>query len=188
MRYSGLITSNESRSSVPEAKYIDNIEKFVADKNPAELTEIAKELLSKYRFMEKSTNSKLLVISEKIPELKDALATLEMLLKKKESGDKSSLSTYFKISDTLYSEANVPYTESAFLWLGANTMVEYPLEDAIKLLTEQHNGIEVLIQEMNTELDWIKKQITCTEINVARLHNFTVMKNSENKPNTTTVT
>ncbi|XP_953848.1 prefoldin subunit 3, putative [Theileria annulata] len=182
MNYSDFISNDASNSNVPEAKYIDNIEKFVGDRNSAELTQVAKELLAKYRFMEKNSMSKIGLIKDKLPELKDAINTLEKLKKKKESGDKSDIITYFKISDTLYSEARIPYTESAFLWLGANTMVEYPIDDAIKLLTDQHDGIELLIDSINLELDWIKRQITCTEITVARLHNYTVMKNAANQP------
>ncbi|EAN34165.1 Prefoldin subunit family protein [Theileria parva strain Muguga] len=181
MSYLEFISTNESKSNVPEAKFIDCMEKFVGERNSAELTQVAKELLAKYRFMEKNSTAKMGLIKDKLPELKDAIYTLEKLKKKKESGDKSDVITYFKISDTLYSEARIPYTESAFLWLGANTMVEYPIDDAIKLLTDQHNGIEQLIQEMDVELDWIKRQITCTEITVARLHNFTVMRNAANQ-------
>ena len=40
----------------------------------------------------------------------------------------------FAISDQVYAKAKVPVTDSVNLWLGANVMLEYPLEEARDLL------------------------------------------------------
>lgn len=40
----------------------------------------------------------------------------------------------FAISDQAYAKAKVPITDSVNLWLGANVMLEYPLEEAKALL------------------------------------------------------
>ncbi|EKX74067.1 prefoldin subunit 3, putative [Theileria equi strain WA] len=179
MNYTDFVTTKEGHN-IPQAKFIDDIEKFVGDDDPVRVVGTAKELLAKYRFMEKSMLSKLGAISEKLPELKDALHTLERLKKKGETGDHDDISTFFKVSDTLYSEATIPFTTTVFLWLGANTMVEYPVDEAITLLTEQYKGTQTCVKEVKKELEWIKQQITCTEITVARLHNYSVAKRKTN--------
>ena len=40
----------------------------------------------------------------------------------------------FSISDQVYAKAKVPVTDTVNLWLGANVMLEYPLEEAKTLL------------------------------------------------------
>ena len=40
----------------------------------------------------------------------------------------------FAISDQVYAKAKVPVTDSVNLWLGANVMLEYPLDEARDLL------------------------------------------------------
>lgn len=40
----------------------------------------------------------------------------------------------FAISDQAYAKAKIPVTDSVNLWLGANVMLEYPLEEAKSLL------------------------------------------------------
>lgn len=40
----------------------------------------------------------------------------------------------FAISDQAYAKAKIPVTDSVNLWLGANVMLEYPLEEARALL------------------------------------------------------
>ena len=40
----------------------------------------------------------------------------------------------FAISDQIFAKAKVPVTDSVNLWLGANVMLEYPLEEAGDLL------------------------------------------------------
>lgn len=40
----------------------------------------------------------------------------------------------FAISDQVFAKAKVPVTSTVNLWLGANVMLEYPLEEAKELL------------------------------------------------------
>ena len=40
----------------------------------------------------------------------------------------------FAISDQAFAKAKVPVTDSVNIWLGANVMLEYPLEEAKALL------------------------------------------------------
>lgn len=52
----------------------------------------------------------------------------------------------FAISDQAYAKAKVPVTNHVNLWLGANVMLEYTLEDAKALLVSQlWTGLSLLI-------------------------------------------
>ncbi|KAK1936292.1 putative prefoldin subunit [Babesia divergens] len=172
--YDGLVTYEDNRK-VPSAKYVVDIEKLVGDQNPVAVTNTAKELLAKYRFMEKTMLSKLTALNNKVPELQDAVTILEQL-EKRGSEATDDIYTYFKVSDTLYSEAHIPSTKTIFLWLGANTMVEYPVDEAMALLKDQLKVAMESIGDIKTDLEWLRRQITSTEVTVARLHNFCVVK------------
>ncbi|EDO07203.1 Prefoldin subunit family protein [Babesia bovis T2Bo] len=172
--YEGFVTYL-SNKKVPEAKYVEDIEKLVGDKDPVAVTNCGKELLAKYRFMEKSLATKLTSLHNKVPELKDALTIIENIHKQSSDGS-GEIYTYFKISDTLYSEARIPTTKTIFLWLGANTMVEYPVDEAMSLLNDQLRVALESIEDIKKDLEWIRTQVTNTEVTVARLHNFSVMK------------
>ncbi|KAK1443493.1 prefoldin subunit 3 like protein [Babesia gibsoni] len=172
--YEGLVTYDGNRK-IPSAKYVEDVEKLVGDKDPVAVTNIAKELLAKYRFMEKTMLSKLTALNNKIPELKDALTMLDHIEKRGQSDD-TDIYTYFKVSDTLYSEAKIASTKTIFLWLGANTMVEYPVNEATTLLKDQLNVAMESINDISKDLEWVRSQITNSEVTVARLHNFSVMK------------
>lgn len=175
--YDGLVTYEDDRK-VPCAKYIEDVEMLVGDKNPLAITNNAKELLAKYRFMEKTMVSKLTALNNKVPELKDAVTILEKIVNSDQSGQ-GGIYTYFKVSDTLFCQAQIPSTKDVFLWLGANTMVEYPVDEATELLKEQMKVATDSIEEIKNDLDWVRSQITSMEVTVARLHNFTVMKNGK---------
>ncbi|KAK2196848.1 bifunctional Prefoldin/Prefoldin subunit 3/Prefoldin alpha-like [Babesia duncani] len=160
-------------------KLLEDVEKLIGDRDPVATTNVAKELLSKYRFIENSMNAKLTALLDKLPELKDAMHTLERLKNKVDSNDTSEIRTIFKVSDTLYSEAAIPCEGSVFLWLGANTMVEYPVGEAIDFLKEQYKTAQDSIESIKKELEWLRSQLTATEITVSRLHNYSVMKRAQ---------
>ncbi|GFE54035.1 prefoldin subunit [Babesia ovis] len=172
--YEGFVTY-VSNKKVPEAKYVDDIEKLVGDKDPVAVTNSGKELLAKYRFMEKSMVTKLTALNTKVPELKDALTIIDNIQKQGSDGN-GDIYTYFKISDTLYSEARVTSTKTIFLWLGASTMVEYPVDEAKALLKDQLKVALESIEDIKKDIEWVRTQITGTEVTVARLHNYSVMK------------
>ena len=57
------------------------------------------------------------------------------------------------------------------LWLGANVMVEYTYEEAIKLLGKNLMNAEAKIKETEDDIDFLKDQTTTTEVNLARIYN-----------------
>ena len=87
-------------------------------------------------------------------------------------GDEQSLETNFLISDNIWAKATVPNkTGRVGLWLGANVMVEYDHDEAIKLLMKNLSNAEAKVKQTDGDIDFLKDQITTTEVNMARVYN-----------------
>ena len=57
------------------------------------------------------------------------------------------------------------------LWLGANVMVEYNFSEAIILLNKNLKNAEAKLKESDDDIDFLKDQITTSEVNMARVYN-----------------
>ena len=53
----------------------------------------------------------------------------------------------------------------------ANVMLEYTYEEALELLTKNLNNAVDTVESLDADLDFIKDQITTTEVNIARVYN-----------------
>jgi prefoldin subunit 5 len=67
------------------------------------------------------------------------------------------------------------------LWLGANVMLEYSLDDAEELLKKNKSSAEKNVKEIAFDLDFLRDQMTITEVTMARLYNWDVKKRKEKK-------
>ncbi|CBZ53173.1 putative prefoldin subunit 3 [Neospora caninum Liverpool] len=103
--------------------------------------------------------------------------------KAKDAADpkEAELKTYFELADTLHAEAIIPPTDSVCLWLGANVVMEYSLDEAETLLTNNVETAKKTRAAAVEDLQRLRTQITVTEVNVARIHNYGVKKNQEAK-------
>ena len=88
--------------------------------------------------------------------------------------------TNFLISDNIWAKARIPNdTGKVGLWLGANVMVEYDFAEAIKLLEKNLEAASLKLKESDDDLNFLKDQITTTEVNIARIYNQTVASKSK---------
>ena len=94
------------------------------------------------------------------------------LLKSKHGEQEKAVETNFLVSDNIWAKAKVPNeTGKVGLWLGANVMVEYTYDDALKLLTKNLASAEARLAEADDDIDYLKDQITTSEVNIARVYN-----------------
>ena len=98
-----------------------------------------------------------------------------------------SLSTQFMLSDQLYVNAKVPTTSKVCLWLGANVMLEYDIEEAEKLLQKNLSTAESSLEGLADDLCFLRDQITTTEVSKARVYNFDVKRRQQQKAAATPV-
>ena len=73
------------------------------------------------------------------------------------------LETTFELNDTLYAKAEVPPTDEVYLWLGANVMLAYPLDEAVSLLGDKLSGAQKSLDNCDEDLDFLREQVTTLE-------------------------
>ena len=56
----------------------------------------------------------------------------------------------------------------------ANVMLEYPIEEAKALLATNLANAKGNLKSLVIDLDFLKDQITTSEVNIARVHNYKV--------------
>ena len=79
-----------------------------------------------------------------------------LLKKKSESADKT-VESNFLVSDNIWAKAKIPNdTGKVGLWLGANVMVEYTYDDAVKLLCKNLAQAEEKLAETDGDIDYLK--------------------------------
>lgn len=74
----------------------------------------------------------------------------------------TDLETNFELNDTLYARASVSPAEmeEVYLWLGANVMLAYPLDEAEKMLSEKLTAAESSLAHCEEDLEFLREQIT----------------------------
>jgi hypothetical protein len=70
--------------------------------------------------------------------------------------EKRTVETDFILAHNLYARAEVPPTQNVGLWLGANVMLEYSLEQADELLTKNLNQAMLTRDQAEKDLDFLK--------------------------------
>lgn len=91
------------------------------------------------------------------------------------------MKTTFELNDTLFAHATLEPVERVNLWLGANVMLTYPLDEAIDLLSSKLTGAQTSLQGASSDLEFLRDQITTMEVNTARVHNWDVKRRRERR-------
>jgi prefoldin subunit 5 len=155
---------------IPRSPFIDNIEEFLRDRDADSVLKKLQEQYSKYKFMESQLSQKKILIKSKLPDIKRTLESVNFMIAKKQN----TITTHFQLSDGVYASASINDPSTVCLWLGANVMVEYTFEEAVALLSRNYEGATAQLRTIIEDLDFLKDQITTTEVNVARVYNHDV--------------
>ena len=100
----------------------------MADKEPEPALADLQTLFNQYKQIEASLQQNRIRLGNKLPDIKRALDTVQMLCDKRGTGEELNMN--FELVDSVYAKAVVKDAESVYLWLGANVMLEYPLDEA----------------------------------------------------------
>ena len=126
----------------------------------------------KYNFMFESFMAQKRITLRKLPDIQQSIEVVEFLRRRYDDG--STIKTHFPLTENLHAKADIPPSERVCLWLGANVMLEYSIEEAEKLLeTSNENAIRT-IAKLDGDMALLRDQITTTEVNMARVHNHMV--------------
>lgn len=155
---------------IPEMEFINDVETFMQSKDATTTLQGLDERLQKYRFLEVNLLQKRARLRRQLPDFEKSLEVIKLLESKQE------LNTHFLMSSQLYSKARIPPTETVCLWLGANVMLEYPLEEAKSLLAKNLSTSLSNLKQIEEDLEFLRDQITTSEVNLARVYNWNVKR------------
>ncbi|ELR19644.1 von HippelLindau binding protein 1, putative [Acanthamoeba castellanii str. Neff] len=157
--------------SIPAAAFIEDVEAFMKNEESAEAAlKRTQANYSNYKMLEMKLQQNKMTLKTKLPDIEKALEMVKYLASKKDS----EVSTHFEVNEGLFARSTLTDVNTACLWLGANVMVEYTFEEAIALLTKNVDNCRANLRTIEKDLDFIKDQITTTEVNIARIFNFDV--------------
>lgn len=135
--------------------------------------------------MEVSKKQQLGDLNVKIPDIEKNLAIIEHIKETKQSEDDEdkTIETNYELNDTLYTRATIDASnlESVYLWLGAEVMLEYPLDEAVDLLNNRLKTNKTQLELVKEDLEFLKENITTMEVNTARLYNWDVERRKKQR-------
>lgn len=171
----GIIEQSETKKGggIPETIFIEDVEAHMAKPANANVTETLKKMderLQQYKFLEINILQKRTRLKRQLPDFERSIEIIGLL------EGKEKLDTHFLMSSQLYSRASIPPTDKVCLWLGANVMLEYPLDEAKELLTKNLNTSLSNLKKIDEDLEYLRDQITTSEVNLARVYNWNVKK------------
>uniref|UniRef100_A0A1A8E9N5 Prefoldin subunit 3 n=1 Tax=Nothobranchius kadleci TaxID=1051664 RepID=A0A1A8E9N5_NOTKA len=165
---------------IPEAVFVEDVDSFM--KLPGNETADSAlrkldEQYQKYKYMELNLSQKKLRLKNQIPQITQTLEILRHMQKKKETTER--METHFLLADNVYCKASVPPTDKVSLWLGANVMLEYDINEAQALLEKNLSTASRNLETLEEDLDFLRDQFTTTEVNMARVYNWDVKRRSK---------
>eukprot|EP00823_Brevimastigomonas_motovehiculus_P008114 TRINITY_DN7385_c0_g1_i1.p1 TRINITY_DN7385_c0_g1~~TRINITY_DN7385_c0_g1_i1.p1 ORF type:complete len:243 (+),score=62.71 TRINITY_DN7385_c0_g1_i1:25-729(+) len=183
--FSSLVATfskDENSRGIPSVIFIENVDGYCEKFGSADVAfKELQNLYGKYKFMESQLIQQKKGLLSKIPDIKNALNTLQVLIDRQDSDE--SVKTTFQVSETVYAKAEIQNkAKTIFLWLGANVMLEYGYKEAEELLTKNLKNARTTVDSLDKDLDFLKDQITTCEVNVARVHNHRVKLRQETTP------
>jgi len=188
LKMSDTLTPPEGQNSfsgIPEAQFVEDVDSYMKGEDSAEdKLKFLDDRHQKYKFMETNLTARKRRLKSQVPDISSSLILINKLRAKRDATE--DMDSNFLLSDSVYASAKIPPTDKVCLWLGANVMLEYSLDDAEELLTKNKESAEKNIREIAFDLAYLRDQMTITEVTMARLYNWDVKrrkgkKESENK-------
>ncbi|KAK3376738.1 Prefoldin subunit-domain-containing protein [Lasiosphaeria ovina] len=165
---------------IPYAPFVDKVEDYVATHADVEPTlRNFQEMIAKYQFMEQNLQRRVAGLKDKLPDIQKTLDTVRFLELRK--NEPEPIETTFELNDTLYAKAEVPPTDEVYIWLGANVMLSYPINEAEELLSSKLQAATTSLSNCEEDLDFLREQITTMEVAIARVYNWDVVQKRKEK-------
>ncbi|ROW09860.1 hypothetical protein VPNG_06326 [Cytospora leucostoma] len=188
---------------IPFAPFVDKVEDYVTSRADVEPTlRNFQEMIAKYQWMESNMQRKSAGLQDKIPDIQKTLDSVRFLKTRtvragprtgwgggkrrikwltSHQDESEPIETTFELNDTLYAKAEVPATEEVYIWLGANVMLAYPMDEAEALLAERLSKAKQSLEDCEEDLEFLREQITTMEVATARVYNWDVVQKRKDK-------
>eukprot|EP00033_Pygsuia_biforma_P002083 GCRY01002313.1.p1 GENE.GCRY01002313.1~~GCRY01002313.1.p1 ORF type:complete len:192 (+),score=43.66 GCRY01002313.1:43-618(+) len=166
--------SDEKQFGIPKALFIEDLEKYMNEKDVETTMSELQDLYNKYKFFEAKLLQEKKVLKVKVPEIKKTLDVVNHLLNTK---DQEERVVNYELTNSVYAKATIEEgSDTIGLWLGGNTMVEYTYDEAKQFLEKNLDTATRNLENTSKELEFLKEQITTMEVNIARVYNFDVKR------------
>lgn len=132
--------------------------------------------MQQYKYMELSKKQQLADLNTKIPDIEKNLEVIAHIEQTKEDEEANTIEANYELDSTLYTKAVIESEklDSVYLWLGAEVMLEYPLDEAVELLNVRLKNNKEQLATVKEDLEFLRENITTMEVNTARLYNWDV--------------
>ncbi|XXQ30112.1 Prefoldin subunit 3 [Plasmodiophora brassicae] len=179
-------SADDNSRNIPRATFIEDIAGHVQGKDIQAIMKAISEVYGKYKFMEGRLVQQKRSLLGKMPDIRRAIDVLEMLIEKHKEGEENGeivpVEMRYKLADNVFGRATVnPGDGKVMLWIGANIMMEYSYEEAMSLLQKNLESASATYASLDIDLAFLKDQITISEVNIARLHNYNVAQKEKAK-------
>ena len=106
---------------------------------------------SKYKFMEFNIATRRRRLRQQIPDLAKSLEMIKIL-----RNQTTDMDTQFLLSEQVFVKTEIPPTKTVCLWLGANVMLEYPLDEAETLLKQNMDAATANLKCLEHDQDFLR--------------------------------
>jgi len=132
--------------------------------------------------MQSSITSQRASLKVKLPDIASALETVNHLIERRDKSEEGETGEYtYQLAENIWAKASAPASNKVCLWLGANCMLEYTLEEAVELLRTNQANAQNMLKSLDEDMAFLRDQITTTEVNIARAHNYGVKLRQKDK-------
>ncbi|XP_020254344.1 probable prefoldin subunit 3, partial [Asparagus officinalis] len=170
------------RRGIPGASFVEDVQTYLSqlglDVN--QTLAFLQERLQQYKIVEMKLLAQQRDLQAKIPDIEKCLDIVATLQAKKGTGE--ALITDFEVSEGIYSRTRIEDTDSVCLWLGANVMLEYSLEEAEALLKKNLENAKASLEVLVADLQFLRDQVTITQVTIARVYNWDVHQRRSRQP------
>ncbi|KRZ09154.1 Prefoldin subunit 3 [Trichinella zimbabwensis] len=172
-------TEEAFSEDIPVAEFIGDVEQFSIKSGLShqEIIQQATLTLHRYKMIDRHVRQSVERLAEKIVDIKKSLQCCLLLEKKLATSE--SLVTHVTLADNLFSKVLIPPSNRVCIWLGADVMVEFTVEEGIAFLKGELEIAEPRKDSLLQKLDFIREQMTTVEVNIAMVHNYMVLNRNE---------
>lgn len=133
----------------------DDVDAFMAlaenEGNADKVLRRLDEQHSKYKMMDYNITTRRRKLRQQIPDLAKSLEMIDVLNEQTEDRE-----TQFLLSEQVFLKTVVPPTKTVCLWLGANIMLEYPLDEAQTMLKTNMDMAAINLKCLEFDHDFLR--------------------------------
>ena len=176
---------------VIKAAFIEDMAKYVEEQGGMEraITQLQKTY-RELKQLEQSLAARKTNLATKLPSLERTLDAVKHL-KAQSEARKEQAPEERKVRHVRYElgesgiYAQAALAEQAYervnLWMGANVMIEYTLDDAIALLEKNLGDARETIAGISRDMDIVKERTVTMEVNIARFYNHELAQHNKQR-------